>query len=61
MPEDISTSFKDDDFEEVKWAAESQGLTVEEFVSHATNRLVKKIKGDARNRVNDPKSIKLLK
>lgn len=60
MP-DIPTSFKDDDYEDVKWAAELQGLTVEEFVSQAANGLVKNIKEDARQRVYNPKSIKILK
>lgn len=60
MP-DIPTSFKDDDYEDVKWAAELQGLTVEEFVSQAANGLVKNIKEDARQRVHNPKSIKILK
>jgi hypothetical protein len=60
MP-DIPTSFEDDDLKDIRAAAESQGLTVEEFVSHATNKLVKSIKEGARQRVHDPKSIKILK
>lgn len=60
MP-DIPTSFEDDDFEDVKWAAEMQGLTVEEFVSQAANGLVKNIKEDARKRAHDPNAIKILK
>lgn len=60
MP-DIPTSFDDDDFEDIKNAAQSQGLTVEEFVSHATNKFVKNIKEDARQKIQDPKSIKILK
>ena len=60
MP-DIPTSFEDDDFEDVKWAAETQGLTVEEFVSQAANGMVKNIKEDARKRIYNPKSIKILK
>lgn len=60
MP-DIPTSFDDDEFEDVKWAAELQGLTVEEFVSKAASGMVKNIKEGARKRVHNPKSIKLLK
>lgn len=60
MP-DIPTSFEDDELKDIKWAADLQGLTVEEFVSQAANKLVKNIKEDARKRIYDPKSIKLLK
>lgn len=60
MP-DISTSFRDDEWEKIKEAAESQGLTAEEFVSHATNRLVKNIKEDARKRIYNPKAPKIIK
>ncbi|WP_201595372.1 hypothetical protein [Psychrobacter vallis] len=60
MP-DISTSFRDDEWETIKEAAELQGLTVEEFVSHATNRLVKNIKEDARKRIYNPKAPKIIK
>lgn len=60
MP-DIPTSFEDDELKDIKWAADLQGLTVEEFVSQAANKLVKNIKEDARKRIYDPKSIKILK
>lgn len=60
MP-DISTSFRDDEWETIKEAAELKGLTVEEFVSHATNRLVKNIKEDARKRIYNPKAPKIIK
>ena len=60
MP-DIPTSFEDDELKDIKWAADLQGLTVEEFVSQAANKLVKNIKEDARKRIYDPRSIKILK
>ena len=54
-------SFEDDELKDIKWAADLQGLTVEEFVSQAANKLVKNIKEDARKRIYNPKSIKILK
>ena len=60
MPE-ILTSFTDDQMQEIKLAAQRQGLTVDEFVSQATNRLVKNIKEDARKRIQNPKSLKIVK
>lgn len=60
MPE-IQTSFNDDEIQDIEWAAKKYGLTVDEFVSQATNRLVKNIKEDARKRIQNPKSLKVVK
>ena len=39
MP-DIPASFKEDELEDLEWAANQLGMTVEEFTAHAANRLV---------------------
>lgn len=60
MP-DIQTSFRDDELEDIEQYAQKLGLTVDEFVSHATNNLVKNIKEDARKRIQNPQSLKIVK
>ena len=60
MP-DIPASFRDEDMKDIKWAADLQCLTVEEFVGQATNRLVENTKEDARKRLQNPKSLKIVK
>lgn len=60
MP-DIPTSFKEDELEDLKWAANQLGMTTEEFTAHAANQLVKNTKEDMRKRIQNPKSIKIVK
>lgn len=60
MP-DVPTDFKDDEIDDLKWAAEQLGMTVEEFTTHATKRLVRNTKEDMRKRIQNPQSIKVIK
>lgn len=60
MP-DIPTHFKEDEIDDIKWAANQLGMTVDEFTAHAANQLVKKSKEDMRKRIENPKSIKIIK
>lgn len=60
MP-DISTSFRDDELEEIQWAANKIGMTVEEFTAHAANQIVRNTKEDMRKRIQNPKAFKKLK
>lgn len=60
MP-DIPTDFKEDEIDDLQWAANQLGMTVEEFTAHAANQLVKKSKEDMRQRIQNPKSLKKLK
>lgn len=60
MP-DIPTDFKEDEIDDLKWAANQLGMTVDEFTSHAANQLVKNSKEDMRKRIENPKSIKVIK
>lgn len=60
MP-DIPTDFKESEIDDIKWAANQLGMTVEEFTAHAANQLVKNSKEDMRKRIENPKSLKKLK
>lgn len=61
MPDNDAPSFNKDELEDIKRAAEIMDMTVEELVSHSTNRYVKRVKEDARKLIYNPKSIKILK
>ena len=60
MP-DIPTSFKEDEIKDLEWAANQLGMTVEEFTAHAANQFVKNSKEDMRKRIENPKSIRVIK
>lgn len=60
MP-DIPTDFKEDELDDLRWAANQLDMTVEEFTAHAANQLVKNSKEDMRKRIQNPKSLKKLK
>lgn len=60
MP-DIDTEFKEDEIDDLKWAANQLGMTIDEFTAHAANQLVKNTKEDMRKRIENPKSLKKLK
>lgn len=60
MP-DIPTSFRDDETEDLEWAANQLGMTVEEFTAHATNQFLKNSKEDMRKRIENPKALKIIK
>ena len=61
MPDNDLPSFSEDELEDIKRAAEIMGMTVDELVSHATKRHVKRVKDYARKSMYNPDSIKLLK
>ena len=60
MP-DIPASFKEDELEDLEWAANQLGMTVEEFTAHAANKLVKNTKEDMRKRIHNPKPLKIIR
>lgn len=60
MP-DIPTDFKEGELEDLQWAANQLGMTAEEFTAHATNQLVKNSKEDMRKRIENPKSLKIIR
>lgn len=60
MP-DIPTVFKEDEIDDLEWAANQLGMTVEQFTVHAANQMVKNTKEDMRKRIQNPKSLKKLK
>lgn len=59
MP-DIPTSFKEDELEDLEWAASQLGMTIEEFTAHAANQLVRNTKEDMRKRIHNSNSIKII-
>ncbi|OLF36540.1 hypothetical protein BTW00_05490 [Psychrobacter sp. C 20.9] len=61
MPDNDQPSFSEDELEDIKRAAKIMGMTVDELVSHATNRHVKRVKEFSRKSIYNPKSIKILK
>lgn len=61
MPDNDLPSFSDDELKDIKRAAEIMGMTVEEVVSHATNRHTKRVKEYARKLSHNTNSIKILK
>lgn len=61
MPDNDQPSFSQDELEDIKRAAEIMSMTVDELVSHSTNRYVKRVKEDARKLIYNPKAIKIIK
>lgn len=59
MP-DIPASFKEDELEDLEWAANQLGMTIEEFTAHAANQLVRNTKEDMRKRIHNSNSIKII-
>lgn len=60
MP-DIPTDFKEEEIDDIKWAANQLGMTVEEFTAHAANQLIKNTREDARKRIQNPNALKIIK
>ena len=60
MP-DIPTEFNQHEMNDLKLEANRLGMTEEEFVTHATNRFVKNAKEDMRKRIENPKSLRIIK